>query len=210
MLGEGPLALVLELERGARDAARYAAALRALAEQVRREPAARDEMTAWLLDALGLTDGPAEGAPPEVEARWDAAVDIVADAEALGRFLEQVAARLEGGRLPDRLNLLSLLRTKVVWRSRDRLRRRRAWASREVPGSDVPVAGRERHGRVVAALVLQRVGGEFAAEPALVDVLARLLKGESVTEVARETGIPRPTIYRWLARVRAWIAEGTA
>ncbi len=179
MLGEGPLALVLELERGARDAARYAAALRALAEQVRREPAARDEMTAWLLDALGLTDGPAEGAPPEVEARWDAAVDIVADAEALGRFLEQVAARLEGGRLPDRLNPLSLL-------------------------------GRERHGRVVAALVLQRVGGEFAAEPALVDVLARLLKGESVTEVARETGIPRPTIYRWLARVRAWIAEGTA
>ncbi len=206
MHAPGPLARILELEEQGADADAYAVALRELAACVREDEAFQAALADWLLGALGLGDGP--GDAPAAEARWDAAVDIVADAESIAAFFEKVAGRLTGGAVPARLNLLSLLRTKVVWRTRDRLRRqsiRAARETREVPGREQAV---EHQARIVARLVLSRVGAHLGDDPARAAVFERLLRGETVTEVSKACGVSRPTIYRWLGAVRAWISQG--
>lgn len=203
-----PLARVLELEGSNRDAEAYMRALRELAAGIRGDEGLQASLADWLLGALGLGDGPGADPSAAMEARWDAAVDVVADAESLAGFLEKVADRLAGGKMPARLNLLSLLRTKVVWRTRDRLRRRSTRAGREVAASGRVQQSVEHQSRIVAALVLQRVGERFGEEPARAEVLERLLRGETVTEVSQACEVSRPTIYRWLAAVRAWIGEG--
>lgn len=208
MQAPGPLARVLELEAQGTDAVAYMRALRTLAASIRTDAQLQAALATWLLDALGLGDGPGEAPAPAVEARWDAAVDVVADGESLAAFLEKVAARLEGGKVPARLNLLSLLRTKVVWRARDRLRRRNARAAREGHDATGRAQSVEHQARIVAGLVLARVGERFGDDPARVDVLERLLQGETVTEVAKACDVSRPTIYRWLGAIRSWIAEG--
>ena len=205
----GPLTRVLELEGGSVDADAYASALRGLAGAVRAEDSVRAEVTDWLLGGLGLGDGPGESPSPEVEARWDAAVDVVAEAEVFASLLETVAGRLEGGKVPARLNLLSLLRTKVLWRSRDRLRRRRRLEARRSAATGAGRPTVDVQAELVARLVVARVAERFGDEPARVDVLERLLRGETVTEVARDTGVSRPTIYRWLGHIRAWLQPGS-
>jgi hypothetical protein len=211
---QGPLAQVLALERVADVATvapAYARAMRALAaalDDPRRRVGAQAEVSAWLLGELGLPD---EGGHDDREALWDAAVDLLGDAGELARFFGLVAARLEGGLRPARLNLASILRAKVGWRARDGLRRRAAVRARLVDG-DADGVGPPVQARYLAALVVRRMAEQFGDDAELETVLARLWAGESVSEVSAATGLSRPTIYRRLERVRRWIdgAEETS
>jgi len=183
---------------------RYAGELRRLACGLRhvedREPI-QVWMTGWLLEAFGLRRPVPLG--DGLQPRWDAVSDIVGDAGALARFLERAADRTEARAADARLNLLSLLKAKVLWRERDLLRAHRAAEARcaEGPGE----ASRDAQSRYLASLIVERVRAEFG-EPAPNDaVLARLLAGESISEVARATQMSRQAIYRLLERIRRWL-----
>lgn len=210
MDAHGPLERVLALEgAGVDEAAAYAAALRALAAAL-RDPETRAEvsnrMTAWLLPALGLSPGAVHSDARWVEALWDAAADALSDPEALARFLEAAAARL-GERRPAHLNLLAMMRTRVGWRAKDKLRRRDRY-QRRFGGEYLPERAPGSHdarGRQVAALVVDRVRAAFDDEPEAAPVIDGLLAGGTISEVARETGVSRQRIYRLLGRMRGWI-----
>jgi hypothetical protein len=203
----GPLAQVLVLERsGAVDAVAdaYVRAVRALADALEgaaTRAAAQAEVSAWLLAALGLDEDEAGGDRERREALWDAAVDVLGDAAALAAVLRVVAARVEGGARPERLNLGSILRAKVGWRARDALRRRAALRARTVEGAP------ERSVQVgyLAAVVVARVAERFGDDEPLAAVLVRLLSGDTVSEAAAATGLSRQAVYRRLERVRRWI-----
>ncbi len=205
MIDDAPLARVLALEAaGAADAAAYQLALRGLAASLRADDApARSALSDWLLAGLGLLPEPALGEPWR-EALWDAAADLLADAEGLADLLEKAAARLDARDAPARLNLLSMLRAKAAWRAKDKLRRRRAWQQRRAP-AEADHGAVDPQARCVAGLVVARVAQRFGDEPGLGDALAALLAGHSVTEAARRTGLSRQAVYRGLARVRAWL-----
>ncbi len=196
------LARVLELEATSASRSDYAAALRGLAEALRRDPEVRSAMAEWLLEALGLEGGPRS---ERGEDWWDAAADVVGDAEGLATYLDRVAEASE--RRSGRLNLQSMLRTRVSWRAKDQQRRRAAWASRRSAESELAGALDEQS-RWVARLVLGRLQEQLADDPQRLEVIRRLLQGETVSEAARSTGVSRPTIYRWLTQLRAWL-EGT-
>lgn len=210
MDAQGPLERVLALEgAGIDEAAAYAAALRALAAAL-RNPETRVEvanrMTAWLLPAIGLQPGAVHGDARWVEALWDAAVDALADADALAAYLETAADRL-GARRPAHLNLLAMLRTRIGWRAKDKLRRRDRYQKR-FGGEYLPEArpgSADVRGQRVAALVVDRVRDAFGDEPDAMPVLDALLTGGTISEVSRETGMSRQRIYRLLGRIRAWI-----
>lgn len=214
---QGALGRLLGLEaEGSEAARRYARALRALADALRdrrcRERT-QEELIRWLLQAVGLEalEDVVGRRTAWEEAQWDAVVDLVADATALADFLEQVAERLGASR-PRNLNLRSLLRARVVWRARDKLRRREALQKRRAESArgdeQARVASRGEQQRWVAALVVQRVARRAEEEDAeMVEALAGLLEGRSVSEVSRRTGLSRQQIYRRLARIRAWIED---
>lgn len=207
---QGPLEKVLALEgAGVDEAAAYAAALRELAGAL-RHPTKRVEvsnrMTAWLLPAIGLEPGAVHGDARWTEALWDAAADALSDPEALAGFLEGAADRL-GARRPAHLNLLAMMRTRIGWRAKDKLRRRDRY-NRRFGGEYLPEARpgcRDERGERVAALVVGRVREVFAEEPEATPVLEALLAGGTVSEVARGTGMSRQRIYRLLGRIRTWI-----
>lgn len=207
---QGPLERVLALEgAGIDEAAAYATALRALAAAL-RDPDTRGEvsnrMTAWLLPAIGLQPGAVHGDARWVEALWDAAVDALADPDALATYLETAASRL-GARRPAHLNLLAMLRTRIGWRAKDKLRRRDRY-QRRFGGVYLPEArpgSADERGRRVAALAVDKVRVAFADETEAMPVLEGLLEGGTISEVSRDTGMSRQRIYRLLGRMRAWI-----
>lgn len=187
----------------------YAAALRALADRLRDPeggPALQTTLTHWLLDGMAL-NAPSAAWGSWREVRWDAAVDIMSDATAVARFFDQTAGRLDEGE-PRRLNLLSLLKAKVVWRARDMMRRHAARSARR---GDMP-AGREAstdpQGRCVAALVINRIGHRLTDAPKVQTALETMLAGGSITDAATDSGLSRQAIYRALARLRRWVEEG--
>lgn len=209
MDAHGPLERVLALEAaGVDDADGYGDALRDLAAALRADDAVEtaNRMTLWLIPALGLDLGGPPADDRWREALWDAAVDALADAGALARFLDTIADRLRGRR-PSHLNLLAMLRTRVGWRAKDKLRRRDLYRQRY--GGDYrpegAVGALDDHGRRVAALCVERVEVAFAGEAEARPVLAGLLEGGTVSEVARQTGVSRQRIYRLLARMRAFV-----
>lgn len=187
----------------------YAAALRSLAARL-DDPeggsALQTVMTRWLLDGMGL-DAPESEWASWREVRWDAAVDIMADPAAVARFLEQTAVRLEEG-TPRRLNLLSLLKAKVVWRARDMMRRHVSRQSRRgsLPPGHEPSA--DPQARCVAGLVINRLAHHIEDAPKVQQALEVLLAGGSITAAARTSGLSRQAIYRAFARMRRWVEEG--
>lgn len=214
MDAQGPLERVLALEgAGIDEAAAYATALRELAAGL-RDPDTRVEvsnrMTAWLLPAIGLEPGAVHGDARWTEALWDAAADALSDACALAGFLEAAADRL-GARRPAHLNLLAMMRTRIGWRAKDKLRRKDRYRKR-FGGEYLPEArpgSSDERGRRVAALVVGRVREVFADEPDAMPVIEGLLAGGTVSEVSRGTGMSRQRIYRLLGRIRGWIEGQT-
>ncbi len=208
----GPLAQVLMLERaGPVDAVAdaYVRAVRALADALEgaaTRRAAQAEVSAWLLAALGLDDDDAGGDRERREALWDAAADVLGDAMGLAGFLRVVAARVDEGARPERLNLASMLCAKVGWRTRDALRRRAAARARIADGAP------ERSVQVgyLAAVVVARVAEQFGDDAPLAAVLVRLLSGDTVSEAAEATGLSRQAVYRRLERVRRWVEGADA
>jgi DNA-binding transcriptional ArsR family regulator len=184
-----------------------AAALRDLARTL-RDPARggplQAELTDWLLSGLDRVT-PAEIGSAEAwgEAVWDAAVDVVADVAQLAVFLETVAERLEHLRAGARPNLLSMLRARAHWRARDRMRR---LATARLKPTDAEAAALDAQTRLVAALAVQRIARRFEADPRLMEILERLLHGETISEVSQATGLSRQAIYRALKIVRDWLA----
>lgn len=211
MDAHGPLERVLAIEAtGSDDAGDYASALRALAAALRADDAVETahRMTLWLIPALGLD----LGGPPKGdrwrEALWDAAVDALADAEALAAYLDKVAASL-GARRPAHLNLLAMIRTRVGWRAKDKLRRRDRYQKR-FGGEYLPDrGGRDDRGARVAALCVDRVRDAFADDPDAAPIIEGLLMGGTISEVSRSANVSRQRIYRLLARMRDWI-EGAS
>ena len=200
--------LALERETSPEARAAYLEALRNLAERLRGPFAqATQAMFAnWLLAELDLADGPGPSGHEWREVLWDAVADIAADASALAAFLETAAARL-AERPKAQANLLSMLRVKAVWRARDKLRRRHAWANRI---GALPVEpGQDLRSRWIAGLVVQRVVSRYGDEPGVLDALSAIMSGATVSEASRVSGLSRQAIYRWLARIRGWV-EGTA
>lgn len=187
----------------------YAAALRGLAARL-LDPegghALQTVMTRWLLDGMGLDAPEAEWASWR-EVRWDAAVDIMADARGVAGFLEQTADRLVDA-TPRRLNLLSLLKAKVVWRARDMMRRHVARQARRgtLASGDEPSV--DPQARCVAGLVINRVAHRIDDAPKVQVALQTLLAGGSVTDAATDSGLSRQAIYRALARLRRWVEDG--
>ncbi|MGK0359881.1 MAG: hypothetical protein ACI9U2_002187 [Bradymonadia bacterium] len=187
----------------------YAAALRALAQRLgdpEGGPALQTTLTHWLLDGMSLK-APSDTWGSWREVRWDAAVDIMADAAAVARFFEQTAGRLDAVE-PRRLNLLSLLKAKVVWRARDMMRRHAARAARR---GHMP-AGREAstdpQAQCVAGLVINRIGHRLTDAPKVQTALETMLAGGSITDAAAASGLSRQAIYRAFARLRRWVEEG--
>ena len=209
---EDPLGAVLALEDTTdpvASAPAYADALRRLADRL-RGPAGGEvqtTLTTWLLDALRLAPPAGEWASWQ-EARWDAAVDMAADPLELADFLQRTAERVVA-QPPKRLHLLSMLRAKVVWRARDKMRRQQARVARR--GDDgLGLAGAvDPQSRCVARMVVARVNEELTDAPEVQSALGVMLAGGSVTDAARESGLSRQAIYRALARIRAWV-EGAA
>lgn len=198
-----------------RDVPACADALRTLAATL-RTPDARGplqaRMTTWLLGGLALFTPPGAAEREWREAVWDAAVDLVADAAALADFLELTAARLDELRPDARPHLLSMLRARAHWRARDRMRQRRGGPPTLAHAADASPEGSaeaapDAQARLLAGLAVQRVAERFGRDPALADVLRRLLLGENVSEIAQATGTSRQAIYRSLARVRDWLAD---
>ncbi|MEZ4432611.1 MAG: hypothetical protein R3F65_09375 [bacterium] len=211
MDAHGPLERVLALEAaGVDDADGYASALRDLAAALRADDAVEiaNRMTFWLIPALGLDLGGPPADDRWREALWDAAVDALADAGALARYLETIADRLRGRR-PSHLNLLAMLRTRVGWRAKDKLRRRDLYRQRY--GGDYrpegAVGALDDHGRRVAALCVERVEAAFAGGGGAAGA-GGVARGGTVSEVSRQTGISRQRIYRLLARMRAFVEGG--
>ena len=187
----------------------YAAGLRGIAERLRDPddgPALQSMLTQWLLDGMAL-HAPSDAWGSWREVRWDAAVDVMADADAVARFFEQTAGRLDEAE-PKRLNLLSLLKAKVVWRARDMMRRHAARAARR---GEMPVgreASTDPQAKCVAGLVINRIGHRLTDAPKVQTALQAMLAGGSITDAAAESGLSRQAIYRALARVRRWVEEG--
>lgn len=212
-----PAPLLEMLERAERrgDLPACAAAMRSLASTLRdstQGPVLQAALTDWLLNDLGLVTPPALGSAEAAawrEAVWDSAVDLTSDASGLAIFLELTAERLEALRNGARPNLLSMLRARAHWRARDRMRQvqvaraRTAQATAELH----PTTSFDSQARLVAALAVQRIARRFEDEPHLVGMLERLLRGETLSEISEATGLSRPTLYRGLARVRAWLTE---
>lgn len=205
----GPLERVLALEAaGVDDAVGYAEALRGLAAALRADDAVEiaNRMTLWLIPALGLD---LRGPPADDrwrEALWDAAVDALADGGSLAGYLDVIADRVAGHR-PAHLNLLAMVRTRVGWRAKDKLRRRDRY--RQQFGGDFraerAAGAHDDRGQRVAALCVAQIGEAFAGEVEAGPVMAGLLEGGTVSEVARQTGISRQRIYRLLGRMRAFV-----
>lgn len=211
MDAHGPLERVLAIEAaGSDDAGAYASALRALAAALRADDAVETahRMTLWLIPALGLDLGGPPADDRWREALWDAAVDALADADALATYLDTVADRL-GTRRSASLNLLAMIRTRVGWRAKDKLRRRDRYQKRFGAEYLPERGGRDDRGARVAALCVDRVRDAFVDEPEAEPVLTALLAGGTISEVSRETGVSRQRIYRLLARMRSWI-EGAS
>lgn len=188
----------------------YATGLRGIAGRLRDPdagPPLQTMLTRWLLDGMGL-DAPSAAWGSWREVRWDAAVDIMADVHAVAGFFEKTADRL-GEVEPKRLNLLSLLKAKVVWRARDMMRRHAARAARR---GQMP-AGREAssdpQSKCVAGLVVNRIGHRLTDAPKVQAALQTMLAGGSITDAASDSGLSRQAIYRALARIRRWVEEGT-
>lgn len=187
----------------------YATALRQMAERLvdpEGGPALQTVMTRWLLEGMGLEAPQAEWASWR-EVRWDAAVDIMADPAAVGRFLTQTAERLAQA-TPKRLNLLSLFKAKVVWRARDMMRRHAARQARRgalPPGQEASV---DPQAQCVAGLVINRVAHHIEDAPKVQIALQAMLDGASVTDAAKQSGLSRQAIYRALARIRQWVEDG--
>ena len=179
-----------------------AAALRDLAATLRdpvKSGPLQAALTDWLLSGLDrVTPAEAWG-----EAVWDAAVDVVADVAQLAVFLETIAERLEHLRAGARPNLLSMLRARAHWRARDRMRR---LATTRLTPTEAEGAALDAQTRLVAALAVQRIARRFEADPRLMEILERMLRGETISEVSQGTGLSRQAIYRALKLVRDWLA----
>lgn len=187
----------------------YAAALRALADRLRDPeggPALQSTLTHWLLDGMAL-NAPSAAWGSWREVRWDAAVDIMSDAKAVGQFFDKTADRL-GEAEPRRLNLLSLLKAKVVWRARDMMRRHAARAARRGAMPAGHEASADPQARCVAGLVINRIGHRLSDAPKVQTALETMLAGGSITDAAAASGLSRQAIYRALARLRLWVEEG--
>ena len=192
--------------------------MRGLATALRRpeqRAALQRVLTDWLLGGLGLATPVGLSGSEAVawkEAVWDSAVDLMADANALADFLTLAAERLEALPVDARPNLLSMLRARAHWRARDRQRRSAAAPSRPGTGAGDSAAegSADQQARLIARLAVQRIAARFEDEPGLLDVLRRLMEGETISEIAVATGVSRPTLYRHLARVRAWLSDVAA
>lgn len=204
---EDALNRLLSLEaQPAASAHEYAGVARELAAAVRSGEGARAKVAAWLVEALELRAPDGSDWEGWREARWDSMADMVSNGPGLAQFLETVADRVEARR-PSRLNLLSLLRARIVWRARDRMRRRATVRARcAVDGPEAVVRGAQS--RWMAGLVVQRVGEHLREIPGALTALERLLQGETVAEAARGSGLSRQQIYRILAKARRWIEAG--
>lgn len=143
-------------------------------------------------------------------ARRDAFNEIVSDAEGLSEALDQAASRLTPDKAP---NLISFFRAKLIWKANDILEseiRRHARRVKAVPDPHVlrPVeqrivpGARHTQRRILIQQVMQAFG---EADPVNGTILAGLMEGESIAELARRTGRSRQQIYRFLQRVRTWI-----
>ena len=176
---------------------------RALRDPVKGSPL-QAALTDWLLAGLDRVT-PAEVGAAEAwgEAVWDAAVDVVADVAQLAVFLETIAERLEQLRAGARPNLLSMLRARAHWRARDRMRR---LATARLTPTEAEGAALDAQTRLVAALAVQRIARRFEADPRLMEILERMLRGETISEVSQGTGLSRQAIYRALKLVRDWLA----
>ncbi len=206
VLEADPLRAVLALESGGDPTAvvpAYAAALRRLADAV-ATPDVLANFADWLLDALELVPPSGEWATWR-EARWDAAVDVTADSVELAAFFRRTADHVQA-QPPRRLHLLSLLRAKIVWRARDKMRKHQLGQDRQVevaPG----LASTDPQARCIARLVVARMEASLEHPPQVQQALAALLSGESVSEAAKTSGLSRQAIYRALARIREWAEE---
>lgn len=179
---------------------RLAAALRA--PETRAD--LQETLTTWLVEGLGLVTPPTvEDAAGWREAVWDSAVDVVADGPGLADFLDLAASRLDGLPAQARPHLLSMLRARAHWRARDRMRRRAML--RSAPAEEG--AAQDVQARLVAALAVQRIARRFETDPRLTDILERLLRGETISEISTASGLSRQGIYRNLARVRDWLTD---
>lgn len=206
VLEADPLRAVLALESGGDPSAvvpAYAAALRRLADAV-ATPDVLASFADWLLDALELVPPTGEWATWR-EARWDAAVDVSADPVELAAFFRRTADHVQATP-PRRLHLLSLLRAKVVWRARDKMRKHQLGHDRRAevtPG----VASTDPQARCIARLVVARMDATLDTPAQVQQALVALLSGESVSEAAKTSGLSRQAIYRALARIRQWAEE---
>jgi len=209
---EDPLGALLALENGADAAAAapaYARALRRLADALTgpNGGSVGTQVAEWLLDALQLAP-PTEEWATWREARWDAAVDMAADPVELAGFFRRTADQVDRT-TPRRLHLLSLMRARVVWRARDKMRRHQLRQDRHTEATASMLPTTDPQARCVARLVVARVAEEVDNPPLVQQALAALLAGESVSEAAQSTGLSRQAIYRALARIRQWVEAGS-
>jgi len=143
-------------------------------------------------------------------ARRDALNVIVSDADGLAEALDQAASRLTADKAP---NLVSFFRAKLIWKANDILesetrrhtRRVRAVADPHLlsPVEQRTIPGARHAQRRILVQQIMRAFGED--DPTNGTILAGLMEGESIAELARRTGRSRQQIYRFLQRVRGWV-----
>lgn len=184
----------------------YREALLSLAAQLAdREslPAGHGTFAAWLEAELAPTirGGRTEA---EAEVRADVWAELISDVPALVSRLRVAADRLKPGTRP---NLASLFRAALVWNSNDRFETQHVRHVRHRPVVEATLGcGRPdcwvQARRATAALLVQQL---VAAFPDDTDLLAGLLAGETITEIARSTGRSRQHLYRRLDHLREWL-----
>lgn len=186
-----------------RELRRYAAALRG--NRATRK-ACQDELRTLCQEQFGGLLGSRD--PFERAARRDALNEMVADTEGLAAALELAAERLSKGRPP---NMVSFLRAKLIWRANDILESETRRHNRRVTATPDPLSLVDPEHRVVNSapqtvrrILLAQIFKSCASSPCETRILTGLANGESIAEMARQTGQSRQQIYRFLERVRQW------
>lgn len=187
----------------------YAAKLRELASLM-IGPVTREEMqlelhrvlTRELHRTLNCSD------PLDREARADALVSVIADAEKLANSLTLAADRVSAAKRP---NLISYLRARVIWDAND-MREGLRCLPRAIDDKQVEAFFAAKVPTAPSRVLVRQLVAAFSSDPRAAMVLATFMETEEVAATARAVGVSRTTVYGVLRCVRAWIdrAGGTA
>lgn len=197
---------LLALEAAPSARGRYAAyvdGLEALARTVRASP---QSPVLGALHGLLMTSLTRFLAGPESAERAGFVTEKALDPQEVARWFDVLArdarARAAESVEPDdmRLNMLSFVAVRIIWRYQDAQRARRR-ASAPAPNGVAPCTTPAPAARLIARLTIERLlQGATARER---QVLELLYEEHTPTEIARMTGISRREVGRCLERLRS-------